>query len=279
MGQDLAGKVAIVTGGTGGIGKASVELFIEHGAKVVIADVNRDKGEALAAALGKNARFKQTDVSQADEVQSLVDYAVAEFGGLHVMFNNAGISGHMVPSLLDEPLDDFQRVMGVNLFGVMVGTQRAARHMAKHGGGSIINNSSTSGILPCFGAMVYRSSKAAIIMFSKSAAIDLGQHGIRVNALTPGYIDTELNAFSAPGIPPEVAEKLAKAVQEVKFASQPLKRIGLTRDAAEAALFLASDRSSYTTGTVLSVDGGVTAGDPVNHMQQFLDARKNILGG
>src|SRR5690349_5547419 len=145
MRQELTGKVAIVTGGASGIGRATVELFVEEGAKVVIADVDAANGEEVAAKLGGAAAFKRTDVAAADEVQELVDFAVERFGGLHVMINNAGISGVM-RRFLDDELKDFRRMMEVNLFAVMVGSQRAARHMAKNGGGSIINMSSIAAI-------------------------------------------------------------------------------------------------------------------------------------
>src|SRR5262250_615144 len=158
MGQELSGKVAIVTGGASGIGRATVELFVEEGAKVVIADVDAARGEEVAAKLGAAAAFKRTDVANADEIQELVDFAVSRFGGLHVMFNNAGISGSMSRRFLDDELNDFERVMAVKLFGVMVGSQRAARHMVRHGGGSIINTSSIAGINAGGGVMTYRAS-------------------------------------------------------------------------------------------------------------------------
>src|SRR3974390_2341117 len=132
MPHELSGKVATVPGGASGIGRATVELFVEEGAKVVIADVDAVRGEELASKLGASALFKHADVGNADEVQALVDFAVAQFGGLNVMFNNAGISGALYQRFLDCELKDFQRLLGVNLFGVMVGSQRAARHMAKH---------------------------------------------------------------------------------------------------------------------------------------------------
>src|SRR5262245_64276811 len=148
MGQELSGKVAIVTGGASGIGRASAELFVEEGARVVVADVDAAHGEDVAAKLGAAAAFKQTDVADADQVQELVEFAGARFGGLHVMFNNAGISDSSYGSYLDDDLKRFQRVMAVNLFGVMVGTQRAARHMAKNGGGAIIDNTPTAAPKP-----------------------------------------------------------------------------------------------------------------------------------
>src|SRR5438067_4492131 len=138
MTQELAGKVAIVTGGANGIGRATVELFAAEGAQVVIADLDEPRGAELAAALGGAARFKRADVSRPDEVQALVDFAVAEYGGLHVMFNNAGFPDNDSRPLLDREFADFERVVNVNLLGVMTGTQFAARRMAKAGGGSII---------------------------------------------------------------------------------------------------------------------------------------------
>src|SRR4051794_7015884 len=145
MPDELAGKVAIVTGGASGIGQAMAELFVEEGASVVIADVNPDGGEEVAAKLGETAAFKRTDVANADQVQAVVDFAVKRFGGLHVMVNNAGIGG---PPRRFTKADfrDFGSVMAVTLLGVMLGTQRAARHMATDGGGSIINVTSIAGI-------------------------------------------------------------------------------------------------------------------------------------
>jgi len=257
MGQELSGKVAIVTGGAAGIGRATAELFVEEGAKVVIADVDAERGEDLAAKLGGAAAFQRTDVASADEIQALVDFAVTRFGGLHVMFNNAGISGAMSLRFLDDELKDFQRVMAVNLFGVMVGSQRAARHMTNHGGGSIINTSSIAGLNAGGGVMTYRASKAAVIQFTRSLAVDLADHGIRVNCIAPGHIPTEIASFDrAP----------------VMRATQPLKRQGQPRDVANAALFLASERSAQTTGIVLPVDGGTSVGAPIHRVLEILAA-------
>jgi NAD(P)-dependent dehydrogenase (short-subunit alcohol dehydrogenase family) len=257
MGQELSGKVAIVTGGAGGLGRATVELFVEEGAKVVIADVDTERGEDLAAKLGGAAAFKRTDVASADEIQALVDFAVARFGGLHVMFNNAGVSGSMSLRFLDDELKDFERVMAVNLFGVMVGSQRAARHMVKNGGGSIINTSSIAGINAGGGVMTYRASKAAVIHFTRSLAIDLADHGIRVNCIAPGLIPTGIADFDRG---------------PVMRVSQPLKRQGQPRDVANAALFLASERSAQTTGIVLPVDGGTTVGTPGHRVMAIMAA-------
>lgn len=277
MAGELSGKVAIITGGASGIGRATVELFVEEGAKVVIADIDVARGEGLASILGAAALFKQTDVADAKQVQALIDFAVERFGALHVMFNNAGISGAMVQRFLDDELKDFQRVLGINLFGVMVGSQRAARHMAQRGGGSIINTTSIAGIKAGYGVMTYRASKAAVIQFTKSLAIDLGEYGVRVNCIAPGHIPSEMSSYSEPGMSPEVAERVRNAVQPVRSAGQPLKRQGTPRDVAQAALYLAGERSVQITGMVLPVDGGTVAGDPVNHLAEILAARAKAL--
>src|SRR5690349_14724751 len=182
--NELAGKVAIVTGGASGIGRGMVERFVQEGASVVIADINPEGGEELAAELGAPAVFHQTDVGDAASIQAAVDLAVARFGGLHVMCNNAGIGGSF-KRFLDDDFADFDRVMGVNIFGVMVGSQRAARHMAANGGGVIINTTSIGGMNAGSGVMAYRATKAAVIHFTRSIAVELAALGIRVNCVAP----------------------------------------------------------------------------------------------
>lgn len=241
----LADRVAIITGGASGLGRASVELFVEQGAKVVIADVNAEQGEALAASLGPAAMFKQTDVAQADQVKALVDFAIDHFGGLHVMFNNAGISGAVHNRFLDDDLADFDRVIAVNLYGVMIGSQCAARHMSRHGGGSIINTTSIAGLKPGLPLISYRAAKAGVIHFTKSIATDLGEYGIRVNCIAPGHIPAAQTFY-------DMSEMIRKV--------QPLRRQGKPEDVANAALYLASDMSAQITGMVLPVDGGSNLG-------------------
>ncbi len=249
MEQLLAGKVAIVTGGASGLGRATVERFVEQGARVVIADVNTEAGEALAGALGVAAVFRRTDVSQADEVQALVDFAVARFGGLDIMVNNAGISGAAHYSFLEDDLQDFDRVIQVNLYGVMIGSQCAARYMADHGGGVIINTASLAGIKPGLPLISYRAAKAGVIHFTRSIALDLGKHGIRVNCIAPGHIPAGMTFY-------DMSERIRL--------TQPLPRQGTPEDVANAALYLASDLSAQITGHVLPVDGGTSVGGPIN---------------
>jgi NAD(P)-dependent dehydrogenase (short-subunit alcohol dehydrogenase family) len=262
---ELDGKVAIVTGGASGIGKGCVARFVEAGAKVVIADVSVDAGEAFAAELGDGAAFKETDVADIDAVEELVAFAVERFGGLHCMFNNAGISGTRRDHLLDEDFSDFQRVMAVNVLGVAAGTRAAARHMKDHGGGSIINTTSIAGLQAQRSTWAYGPSKAAVIQLSASAALDLGEYGIRVNCIAPANIQSPiLGNMVTKGLDLTEARRaeLMEDVRQFLIARQPVKRQGTTDDIAEAAIFFASDRSSYMTGQVLRVDGGMTVGNP-----------------
>ncbi len=277
MGQELEGRVAIVTGGCSGLGRASVERFVAEGARVVIADVDDQRGEALADELGEAALYKHTDVSNEEQVQALVDGAVERFGGLDIMFNNAGVSANMHDRFLEADLSDFGRVMAINVYGAMIGSQYAGRYMARQGGGVILNTASIAGLLPGYALMPYRTSKAAVIQFSKSLAIDLAEHNIRVNCLAPGHIRTEMSSFAAPGTPDEEVARIRREVEPVMMSNQPLKRQGSPADVAEAALYLASDRAAQVTGVVLPVDGGITAGDPVNHLQEIMEARQRAM--
>lgn len=263
MAHDLADKVAVVTGGASGLGGATVERFVAEGAQVVIGDVDEERGRALAAECGGNARFERVDVADEEQMSRLVAVAVETFGALNVMVNNAGISSAMHKSFLHDDLADFDRVMSVNVLGVMLGTREAARHMADNGGGSIVNLSSIGGTQAGGGVMTYRASKAAILHFSKSVALELAPYDIRVNCLAPGNIPTPILASSIKGMDEETSARFVEATRERMRSDRPLERDGTPEDVAEAVVYLASYRARYVTGTVLPIDGGTSAGKPV----------------
>jgi NAD(P)-dependent dehydrogenase (short-subunit alcohol dehydrogenase family) len=246
MTQVLAGKVAIVTGGAGGIGQATGALLAAEGAYVVIADIDQERGHEVVAQIGEAAAFKQTDVSDTEQMQDLVDFAVDRFGGLDIMFNNAGI-GSPLKRFLPDDLEDFTRIMNVNLFGVIIGAQRAGRYMKDHGGGCIINNASIAAINAGTGMISYRSAKAAVAHATKCIAIDLAPYGIRVNCLTPAHIRTGITTYE---------------MGPVLRYMQPLERVAQPEDVANAVVFLSSDRAAQITGIIMPIDGGTTAGPP-----------------
>jgi len=256
--QELAGKVGIVTGGAGGIGRATAELLVAEGARVVIADVDEERGGEVARVIGEGAAFKKTDVSDADQVQALVDFAVERFGGLDIMFNNAGV-GSDLKRFLHDDLQDFSRIMSVNLFGVIAGAQRAARYMKDNGGGCIINNASIAAINAGSGMISYRASKAAVAHATKCMAIDLAPYGIRVNCLTPAHIRTGITTYE---------------MGPVLRYMQPLEREAQPGDVANAVVFLASERAAQITGVVLPIDGGTTAGPPYAQTKLIMSTLK-----
>lgn len=243
-GPELDGKVAIVTGGAGGIGRATAQTLLAEGAKVVVGDIDESAGRALVDDLGPGSSFLATDVSDVDQVQALVDHAVDRFGGLHIMFNNAGI-GSPLTRFLHDDLEDFSRIVQTNLFGVIAGAQRAARHMKDHGGGVIINNASIAAVNAGAGMIAYRSSKAAVAHATKCMAIDLAPYSIRVICLTPAHIETAITTYDMGPV--------------LKY-MQPLPRQARPEDVADAVVFLSSDRAAQITGIVLPIDGGTTAG-------------------
>ena len=248
MVNELAGKVAIVTGGASGIGAGIVEKFLAEGARVVIADVERDRGEDLAAKLGADAVFRLADVSDPEQISALVAGAVETFGGLDVMVNNAGVSSRMHRSFLDDDLADFHRVMSVNVLGVMAGTRDAARQMATSGGGSIINMSSVAWMRGAPALPAYAAAKAAIVGFTNSLARLVGPDRIRVNAIAPGMVITERQRRL--WFPDEQQIVEVRARQAIPDAVTP-------DDIARLALFLASDESQRITRQCFQVDGGL----------------------
>lgn len=252
MGDRLSGKVAVVTGGASGIGAGTVRRFVDEGASVVIADLQEDAGQALAAELGDSTRFARCDVTQEADVAAAVDLAVAEFGDLHIIFNNAGIVGSVGP-IAETPEASWDKTIAIDLKGVFLGIKHAARVMtAREGGGSIISTSSTAGVLGGLGPHGYTAAKHAVIGLTKSVANELAPHGIRVNAISPGNTVTAMTA----GVGGNAAD-LEGA--EARIASgSPLGYAGYPDDIANAALYLASEESRYVSGHTLVVDAGQT---------------------
>lgn len=280
MPGELEDKVAIITGGASGLGKASVHLFAEEGAKIVIADLEEERGHQLADELGSRVAFKRTDVSSASDVEELVSYTAATFGGLDIMFNNAGIASSPVERFLDDDLADFARVMNVDLLGVMLGCKYAAPELIRRGGGSIINTASTGGSFFGFGVLTYRAAKAGVIAVTKSLAIDFGEYQIRVNSISPGPTKTEMVTMDSAdsSMSQDMVEELAEASMKGMMKSQPLDRMGLAEDVAQGALFLASDRSRQVSGLDLKIDGAQTAGYPHNTLAMINKEMAQVLG-
>lgn len=254
----LDGKVAIITGATSGIGAETARLFVEEGARVAIAGRRVAEGEEVAWALGEAGLFVPTDVCQEADVARLVEQTLTRFGRVDCLFNNAGQGGGMA-SILDTTVENLDAVLGVNLRGVMLGMKHDAPAMIRQGSGSIVNNASLSGSRTGFSSHTYSAAKAAVIHLSKCVAVELGEKGVRVNSLSPGPTLTGIFAKFA-GLPGPEADRRAQALAD-RFADlQPIPRAGTPRDVARAALFLASDASSFVSGQDLIVDGANVGG-------------------
>ena len=251
---ELDGKVAVITGGASGIGEASVRLFVEEGARVVIADMQRERGESLAAELGDATRFVQVEVRQEDQVKGAIDTATNEWGRLDCVFNNAGF-GDVLGPIEDIPVEEFDMSFDVLVKGVFLGMKHAIPVMRKQCAGSIINTGSIAAITAGRGPMVYAACKAAVVHLSKVTAMSVADDSIRVNAICPGYIATPLSTNTV-GRPDSLIEGRIEGMEH----QQPIPRVGRPDDIAEMALYLASDRSSFITGQALVVDGGATTG-------------------
>ena len=249
----LSGKVAIVTGGSSGIGERIAELFVEEGASVVVAARRQQEGDKLAKRLG--LRFIRTDVSNEADVKSMIDDAVKSFGGVDCLVNNAAIPSPMV-SITEIGAATIDQLLAVNVRGVLLGIKHVAPVMLAQKSGSIINVGSIAGLRGGVSGHIYSATKGAVHALSRSAAAELGEKGIRVNALIPGGIVTGIFAKNA-GIEGSKADKVTDLL-EVSFATlQPIPRAGLPEDIARAAVFLASDASSFVNGQEIVVDGGM----------------------
>jgi len=251
----LYGKIALITGGSSGIGRATALLFAREGAAVSIMDLEQVGGQAVVQSIiegGRKAIFVRGDVSKAGDCKLAVQRTVSEFGGLDILFNNAGIIRRA--SVIEISEKEWDRVMAVNLKSIFLLSKFAIPIMAKAGGGVIINTASGWGLVGGHKAAAYCASKGAVVLLTKAMALDHGEQNIRVNCICPGDIDTNLIRNEAQ----QLGEPIERFLKEA--ARRPLKRIGRPEEIAQAALYLASDASSYVTGASLVVDGGGIAG-------------------
>ncbi len=277
----LQGKVAAITGGASGMGLATVERFVAEGAAVVLTDLpagnfddlverlgedqarvhyrNRAKGgpydgDAIAASLGDRARFVPADVTDAEQLAEVIEVAVGEFGGLDIMFNNAGVGG-AEGSVIDCPEPIYDRILDVDLKAVWRGIKLAAPHIGERGGGSIISTSSGAALMGIPGLAAYSAAKGGVISLTRAAAMELAPRNIRVNCICPGGIVTPI-IYQSPLLGADMDPDLLRAVLG---AAHPIARAGEPEDIANAALWLASDESSFVTGQAIAVDGGLSA--------------------
>jgi NAD(P)-dependent dehydrogenase (short-subunit alcohol dehydrogenase family) len=259
MAGQLEGKVALITGGCSGIGLGTVELFVAEGACVVVADLQDDKGAMLEQRFPDRVRYVHCDVTQEADIAKATAAAGDAFGGLDILFNNAG-SGGAGGGLTDLTVEAWDGTMNLLLRSVMLGMKHAIPLMRARGGGSIINTASIAGLEAGWGPVAYSTAKGAVIHLTRVAAAQHGVEKIRVNAICPGLIATSIFGASI-GMPPQVADQMAARVAEVASKFQPIAKAGLPEDIARACLYLASDASGFVTGTHLVVDGGITTGD------------------
>jgi NAD(P)-dependent dehydrogenase (short-subunit alcohol dehydrogenase family) len=266
----LAGKVAIITGGAGGIGSASAARFIAEGAKVVIADLFLDRAKSVAERLGDNAVPIFYDAGDETSMKAAIDETIGRFGRLDILFNNAALTDidqqQQDTTLTDIPLEIWDKTLNVNLRGVMIGTRLAIPHMIAAGGGSVINTASGSGLAGDIARVAYGTSKGAVITFTKYVAVQYGRHGIRSNAIAPGVIMTEQ------------MKKLAALAETIKR-HVVTPRLGIPEDIAALAAFLAADESAYITGQTICCDGGHLAHQPqIADMLDLAAEGRNDIG-
>jgi NAD(P)-dependent dehydrogenase (short-subunit alcohol dehydrogenase family) len=257
----LKDKVAVITGAASGIGRGTVELFVSEGARVIAADIQDDKGKALERGFNGQVKYVRCDVMSEDDIRKTMQAAVDVFGGLDIVFNNAGAGGS--PNTIEDMTGEaWDRSMNLLLRSVALGIRYAIPHMKARGGGSIINTASVAGLQAGLGPIAYSVAKNGVIHLSRTAAAQLGRSKIRVNAICPGLILTDIFAagMRGAGMADEMAEQMISGLRSQAPDAQPIPKAGLPEDIARACLFFASDDSVFVTGTHMVVDGGMTVG-------------------
>ncbi|WP_329457795.1 SDR family NAD(P)-dependent oxidoreductase [Streptomyces sp. NBC_01497] len=271
----LDGKVSVITGATSGIGARAAEVFAAEGARVVIGGRRTDEGEALARAIGPAAVFHRTDVCVEGEVAALVNRAVETFGRLDVMINNAGSPSHLT-GIMDADVSLFEATLSVHVSGTLLGIKHAARAMRDSGGGSIVTMAGIAGHAGGYAGLDYSVAKAAVVHLTRCAAVELGEHGIRVNSVSPGFVLTGVFAEGRGTARGDArVAGLRHFMADMEHDQQPLPGIGAPDDPTAAMVFLASDAARMISGQDLAVDGGLLAGRPTAVM---LAERARIAG-
>ncbi|XP_038701689.1 secoisolariciresinol dehydrogenase-like isoform X1 [Tripterygium wilfordii] len=259
----LEGKVAIITGGASGIGESTVRLFVQHGAKVLIADIQDELGNSLCQELdsSESITYVHCDVTSDTDVKNTVDLAISRYGKLDIIFCNAGISGILESRVVATDNEDFKRVLDVNLFGAFLGAKHAARVMIPAQKGSIVFTSSVGSVCASGRGHAYIASKHAVVGLTKNLCVELGKHGIRVNCISPHGVATPMMRSLMGMMEKDKVEEVVSSAANLKGATLE------ARDIAEAALYLASEESKYVSGINLVIDGGYSTTNPALHMQ------------
>ncbi len=259
----------MITGGASGMGESTARLFVEEGARVVIGDVQEEKGREVAASLGDACRFVYTDVANSEDVQGMIADAVHAWGRLDVMYNNAGIGGGE-GSIVDCSEETFDRIIAVDLKAAWLGMKHALPHLVRNGGGSIITTASVSAFMGMMGQGAYGAAKGGVVQLTRVCAIEYASQGVRANCICPGGTLTPI-LYANPAAPRAVSPE--EVGERLKYA-QPIPRAGLPGDIANAALWLASDESSFVTGQSIVVDGGwmASARQPLAQQQPSVRA-------
>lgn len=261
--QRFAGKVAVVTGGASGIGKATVERLAREGAAVMIGDLNETLGQAVVRDLSDlKLAFQKTDVSREQELTALMEATVAQFGRLDILFNNAGFAA--MGNTPDLETDLWRKLIETDLSSVFYASRAAIPHMRRQGGGVIINNASISGVIGDYGMVGYNAAKGGVVNYTRALALDHARENIRVNAVCPGAIDTPL--FEGIKAIPKLYNDWMELI--------PLRRTGRPEEIAGVVAFLASDDASYMTGSIVTIDGGQTATTGTPNFNNYLDELK-----